>query len=182
VKGRQAIASRYAKALFALAKEQGRPEAIGRELATVIEVFEANPALGEFLSRPWSATAARQHMVAAVTARLEVSKLTRDLVALLAARGRTDHLREIGAAYAELVDATLARARARIRTAVPLTTADRAALAARLGQALGGRQVVFDEVVDGHLLGGFIAEVDSLVLDGSVDGQLARIRERLATG
>ena len=182
MKGREAIAKRYAKALFSLAKEQGRTEPIGRELASVIEVFETNHELGEVLSRPWSAAAARRQLAAAVVAPLEVSKLMADFVALLATRGRTDHLREIAAAYAELVDAALGRARARVRTAVPLTAADRNELAARLAHALGGGRVVLDEIVDTSMLGGFIAEVGSLVVDGSLDGQLARIRERLATG
>ena len=39
-----------------------------------------------------------------------------------------------------------------------------------------------EEIVDKNLLGGFVAEIGSLVVDGSLDGQLARIRERLAKG
>jgi F-type H+-transporting ATPase subunit delta len=72
--------------------------------------------------------------------------------------------------------------RARVRTAVPLTDADRSALAARLQRALGGKQVIIEEVVDRNLLGGFVAEIGSLVVDGSLDGQLARMRERLVKG
>jgi F-type H+-transporting ATPase subunit delta len=69
-----------------------------------------------------------------------------------------------------------------VRTAVALTEQERAALAARLGRELGGKQVILEEVVDQRLLGGFVAEVGSLVMDGSLDGQLARMRERLAAG
>jgi F0F1-type ATP synthase delta subunit len=36
--------------------------------------------------------------------------------------------------------------------------------------------------VDKNLLGGFVAQVGSLILDGSLDGQLARMREQLARG
>ena len=45
-----------------------------------------------------------------------------------------------------------------------------------------GKQVVIDEVLDKNLLGGFVAEIGSLNVDGSLDGQLARLRERLARG
>ena len=182
MRGREATAKRYAKALFSLAEEQGRTEPVGQELGVVVEAFEANPGLGESLSWPWRVAPARRQLVAAVAAELAVSALVRDFVALLAMRGRTDHLREVLAAYAALVDAALGRARARVRTAVPLTPADRAALAAGLGRALGDGAVVLDERVDQSLLGGFVAQVGSMVLDGSLDGQLARIRERLATG
>jgi F0F1-type ATP synthase delta subunit len=36
--------------------------------------------------------------------------------------------------------------------------------------------------VDRTLLGGFVARVGSFVLDGSLDGQLQRMHERLARG
>ena len=68
-----------------------------------------------------------------------------------------------------------------MRTAVALTDDEKRWLAARLGQALG-KQVVLEETVDPSLLGGFVAQVGSYVLDGSLDGQLARMRERLARG
>jgi len=100
----------------------------------------------------------------------------------VAARGRAEILPEIGDAYRALVDADLNRVRARVRTTVPLTDAERTALASRLGAALGGKTVALDEVVDGNLLGGFVAEIGSLIVDGSLDGQLARLRERLARG
>jgi F0F1-type ATP synthase delta subunit len=36
--------------------------------------------------------------------------------------------------------------------------------------------------VDTNLLGGFVAQVGSFILDGSLDGQLGRMRERLVRG
>jgi len=106
----------------------------------------------------------------------------RDFVGLVAAHGRGDVLPEIGDAYRALVDADLNRARARVRTAVPLTDAEKGSLAERLGTALGGKRVTVDEVVDQNLLGGFVAEIGSLLVDGSLDGQLARLKERLGRG
>jgi F0F1-type ATP synthase delta subunit len=36
-----------------------------------------------------------------------------------------------------------------------------------------------EEEVDAYLLGGFVAEIGSYIVDGSLDGQLGRIEERL---
>jgi F-type H+-transporting ATPase subunit delta len=69
-----------------------------------------------------------------------------------------------------------------VRTAVPLTDGDRSALTAKLSSALESKQVVLDEVTDRSLLGGFVAEIGSLIVDGSLDGQLARLRHQLARG
>jgi F-type H+-transporting ATPase subunit delta len=80
-----------------------------------------------------------------------------------------------------MVDETLGRVRAEVRTSVAFTADEKTQLAARLGRALD-KQVLVDESVDTSLLGGFVAQVGSLILDGSLDGQLARMRERLARG
>ena len=69
--------------------------------------------------------------------------------------------------------------RARVRSAAPLSDAQRAALRERLGRRLG-KTVLLDTAVDPSLLGGFVAEVGSRLLDMSLRGQLRRLRERLA--
>lgn len=182
MKSSPATARSYAKALFSLAKERDQTEAIARELATVTAQVTHESALADFFARPWVAAAAKKTVAAEVAARLEVSTLTRDFLALAAAQGRADHLEAIAAAYRELMDAEQGIVRARVRTANPLDDAARATLASRLGRALQGKRVVIEEVVDESLIGGFVAEIGSLIVDGSLNGQLARMRARLAAG
>src|SRR4029079_2429793 len=107
------------------------------------------------------------------------SKSAGHCLGLLAAAGRTDHIAAIAAAYRVMLDAASGRVRARVRTPVALTDPDRAAVSSQLQRALGGQPEVSEEVLDKNLLGGFVAEIGSLVVDGSLDGQLARMRERL---
>jgi F-type H+-transporting ATPase subunit delta len=102
-------------------------------------------------------------------------------LALVAGRGRTDHLNVIAEKYQKRLDEDLGRVRAHVRTATPLTDEEREMLSAKLLKALGGRQVVLEELVDRAMLGGFIVENDSVVLDGSLEGQLDRMRRRLAS-
>jgi F-type H+-transporting ATPase subunit delta len=182
VKTSPAVAKTYAKALFELARERNQADQIEAELARVAETFTGDGAAAAALDRPWISPAVRRRVADDIGARLELSRLGRDFLALLAAQGRVDHIGGIAGAFRDMLDAERGRVRARVRTAVALTEADRAALAARLGRALGGKQVLIDEVVDGTLLGGFVAEVGSLIMDGSLNGQLARMRERLAKG
>ena len=77
--------------------------------------------------------------------------------------------------------ATEVATRAGCGTSVAFTADEKKQLVTRLGRALG-KQVLVEETVDTSLLGGFVAQVGSLILDGSLDGQLARMRERLARG
>ena len=62
-----------------------------------------------------------------------------------------------------------------------LTDAEKDQLARHL-QAELGKQIILEETVDTNLLGGFVARVGSLILDGSLDGQLSRMRELLVRG
>ena len=63
-------------------------------------------------------------------------------------------------------------------TAVPLADDSRAALAAALGRAAGAH-VTMTERVDPSIIGGVVAKVGSVVFDGSVTTQLARMRQKL---
>jgi F-type H+-transporting ATPase subunit delta len=182
VKPAAGVARSYAKALFELAHERGQLDRIAREVGTLADVFRAEPGLRAFFARPWIAPAAKRTAAVELGTRLEVSPLARDFLALVAAQGRAEYLDAIVTAFHEREDEAAGRARARVRSAVALSAGDRAALAGRLGGALGGKQVALDEVVDRELLGGFVAEVGTLLVDGSLDGQLQRLRERLARG
>ena len=182
MKASPGVARSYAKALFELARERNQVDAIAGDLHAIKEQLATNADLRAFFARPWVASAAKRAAAAEIASRLGVSPLARDFLALVAAQGRVDHLETITAAYRELEDEAAGRVRARVRTAVPLSDAERSALAGRLGRVLGGKQVVLEEVADRELLGGFVAEVGSLLVDGSLDGQLARLRDRLVHG
>jgi len=172
----------YAKAAFDLAKERGQVAPLGQELDTVAAQIMAEPVLHEFLARPWVTGVAKRATALEIAGRLGLSKLARDLVGLAAAQGRADQLAAISAAYRDLVDRDLGRVRVRVRTAVPLTDDERRMLSARLQRALGGNEVILEETVDRGLLGGFVAESGSYVVDGSLEGQLERMHERMTRG
>ena len=177
-----AAATPYARAVHALAKERNQADVVGRELAAVVQVLEREPDVGAFFGRPWVPAAAKRATALELAAHLGLSDLTRDFLGLVARQGRANHLAAMAEVYRDLVDEDLGRVRAKVRSAVALTEADRQALRERLGRALQGKQVVLEETVDERLLGGFIAEVGSYIVDGSLDGQLARLGERLARG
>lgn len=181
MRAREGTARRYAKALYDLAHGSGETEAVGGELEQVAAVAAGEPRAQDVLTRPWIKPEDRRGVAAAIAQKLGARKLVQDFAGLVAERGRADHLPEIVAAYRTLVDAEHGQARAQVRTAVAFTDGERRQLSARLERVLGKR-IILEERVDATLLGGFVAQVGSLILDGSLDGQLARVRQRLARG
>ena len=181
MRAQEGTARRYAKALYAAAAEAGAGEAAGRELTALLDVLQANGPAVDVLARPWIKAGDRRAAVLTLAHRAGCGKLVQDFVALVAERGRLDHLAAIVAAFQGLTDAALGRVRAQVTTAVALTDAEKDQLAQRLQTELG-KQIILEETVDPNLLGGFVARVGSLILDGSLDGQLSRMRERLVRG
>ena len=182
MKASPGVGRSYAKALFELARERDQVDDLAGDLGAIGELFAREAELRAFFARPWIASSAKRAAAAEIATRLEVSPLARDFLALVAGQGRVDHLEMIAAAYHALQDEGAGRVRGRVRTAVSLSKAEHTALAGRLGRALGGKHVVLEEVTDGELLGGFVVEVGGLLVDGSLDGQLARLRHRLVHG
>ena len=181
MRAHEGTARRYAKALFQIARETGSMPAVGDELARFLERFDGDAQLHDVLTRPWIKGVDRRAIAVAVAEGEGCGALVRDFVGLLAERGRIDHFTEIMASYRNFVDEDLGQARATVRTAVPLTDGEKQELGRRLEGALGKR-ILLEERVDPTLLGGFVAQVGSYIVDGSLDGQLARMRERLARG
>ncbi|HET8575654.1 MAG TPA: ATP synthase F1 subunit delta [Methylomirabilota bacterium] len=181
MRAREATARRYAKALHMITREAGSAPAVGKELEAFLGAISGQTEVRDVLTRHWIKPADRRGIAVALSQKVGCGKLVQDFVGLVAERGRMDHFGEIVAAYRALVDEDLGQARAQVRSAVALTEKEKRQLGARLERTVGKR-ILLEEQVDPTLLGGFVAQVGSLILDGSLDGQLARMRERLARG
>jgi F-type H+-transporting ATPase subunit delta len=86
----------------------------------------------------------------------------------------------VSRAYDELLDADLDRARVTIRTAAPLSAAERSALVDLARRVTRRREVLATTEVDAELLGGVVLDASGTVYDGSVRTQLARLSKEMA--
>lgn len=102
----------------------------------------------------------------------------RNLVALLASKNHTRLLPQVIAEFEQSVQRTETRTRATITSAVPLTDAEKSALETKL-RAQFGADLAFDYRVDAQILGGVIARIGDKVIDGSVAGKLAELKDKL---
>ena len=176
-----AAARRYARALFALARESDAVQDIRRELDGLAELFEGSPELARSLFRPLHPVAQRRKLLASVCGRAGTSATVQNFCAFLIDQRRLIAFEAIREEFGRLADEAGGRTRAEVVSAAPLAAAQRK----RLQQALAsrtGREVELTERVDASLLGGAIATVDGLVFDGSLRTQLSQMRASLMRG
>jgi F-type H+-transporting ATPase subunit delta len=171
-------ARRYARALFELAKEQGRSEAVRASLVALAELLEKHADLRRVLLEPLHPVAERRAVLSAVVERIGGGPLLRDFLCFIVDQRRVVQFDVIRQAYEELADRDAGVSRARVVTASPLRPEQleriRQALAAR-----SGSDVRVQVEVDPALLGGVVAQLGDVVYDGSLRTQLGMLRASL---
>jgi F-type H+-transporting ATPase subunit delta len=115
----------------------------------------------------------------AVVAREEVSRPVRNFLAVLIDHRRIGELAEIARAVESELDARLGFAEANVTSARELTAAEKGALEEKI-ETMTGRKVRAHYATDRTILGGAIVRLGSAIYDGSVKGQLQRMKEQLA--
>jgi F-type H+-transporting ATPase subunit delta len=176
-----AAARRYARALFALAREDGRIEEIRSELDALCGLLDTNAELAHVILRPLFPSGERRRVLKAVCERLGASDTVRRFCSFLVDQRRIVELEAIRTAYAGLADEAAGRTRARVVSATPLSDAQRDRLRRALAERTG-RELELEVEVDASLVGGAVATVGDLVFDGSLRTQLEQLRANLMRG
>ena len=174
----RASAGRYARALLDVVIKEGNPEQVDQELAALAGLFAGNAELQKAMANPAVPAAAKRKIVESIVSRIKPSPALGKLLLMLADRDRLALIPELAEVYRERLMEHRQVVSAEVTTAVPLS-ADRVAQFEKRIAAATGRRVTMTASVDPSLIGGAVARVGSIVYDGSIATQLARIRERL---
>ena len=176
-----AAARRYARALFALASEDGRITEILNELHQLSDLLDESTELSHALFRPQHPVAERRAVLHRVAERLGASATVQNFFAFLVDQRRLVDFDGILAEYERLADDAAGRTKADVVTASPLDDGQQERLQRALS-ARTGRDVELEVTVDASLIGGVIASVGALVFDGSLRTQLTQLRASLTKG
>jgi F-type H+-transporting ATPase subunit delta len=173
-----AIARRYARALFDLQE----PAGIGPTAETLRVLADAFAASREFRALLLSPVFTREQKTAVVTslaARAECPPITIRLLTHVVNNNRIGLIREIREAFAELADRATNRTAVEVTSARTLAERDLTLIRSRLEQAT--RSAIDLAVrVDPGAIGGLEIRIGSTIYDGTIRGQLGRLRATLA--
>lgn len=172
------VARRYAKALFELGVQQGNFEVLGQDLESLARLYGESRELRQTLENPVFKLSQKRKIVEGVLAQVAPNQMVRNFVLLLTERSRIGVLPLIARAYQELTDQQLGRVRAVVTSAKPLDPVTEGEIQRALEKRTG-KKVLMKSEVDPGLIGGVIARVGDLVLDGSLRTRLASVGNRL---
>jgi F-type H+-transporting ATPase subunit delta len=175
-----ALTSRYARAFADVIVDRKLDAAKSlSELRDVEGVLRESEALRTIWDNPAVEHAQKLKVLDAIAAKLKTSKMVRNFVAVIIDHHRIAALPEIANELQQELNERLGLAEARVTTMRELSAKEKSALEVQLAK-LTGRRVLAHYATDRGLLGGAVIQVGSTIYDGSVKGQLERLKEALA--
>lgn len=148
------------------------------EAQQIAALVRDSKALREVWEAPSIPAEQKRAVLDSIVAKAGFSRWLRNFVAVLIDKGRVRFLNDIVTQFARELNDRLGFAEADITTARELTAAERSALESDLARVTG-KNIRAHYAQDQTILGGAVARVGSTVYDGSVKGQLERIRQQL---
>jgi len=173
------LARRYAKALFSLGKEQGKTEEYSEILAGIAGLYDESAAgLGDAVSNPLYPLEVRQKVMAKIAESVQADAIMTRFLNLLIEKKRADILPDIAHEIQVMVDKDQNISHGSIVSAVELDSTLLDKIQTTL-EKLTGNRVILETQVDPSIIGGIIAKVGDLVLDGSIKTQLNGLMESI---
>ncbi len=167
-------AQRYASALFELAQDTGQLADIHRDFEGFAELVRDNADLVRLVRSPAFGRATKADALTAVAREAGVADLLVRFVGTMAANGRAGEIVAAQRAFDALYANQRGVKRASVRTAKPLTDAQRDRIQGILAKAVGG-EVELTEDVDEALIGGIQLRLGSKLVDASLASKLDRM-------
>lgn len=172
------LARRYAKALFAVGKEEGKFEEYNEALQGVAGLYVSHREVADALTNPLYPLDIRQKVMAGMIASMGVEKIMANFLNLLVEKKRAGILPEVAEEYQAMVDNEKNVSHGSVVSAIELSEALQVKVRATL-EKLTGKKVELTTSVDPSIIGGIIAKVGDLELDGSIRTQLASLKDSI---
>jgi len=172
-----AVASRYARALVDVVLEQKIDGAV-EQVNSIVDAIKENDKLRKVWEAPDIPADQKRRLLDAIGSRLGLSRTVRNFFAVLIDHQRIPMVEQIARQFEVELDAALGIAEAQVSSARALSDEEKRQIESRVA-AITGKRVRARYEADPELLGGVMVQVGSTIYDGTVRGQLQKLREQL---
>ncbi len=171
------LARRYAKAIFALGKEHDKIDSYSETLSAIADLYKGG-AVRDALTNPLYPLDARQKVMAKIAQIAKADHIMTAFLNLLLEKKRADILPDIALEMRVMVDHAQNISHGMVVSVIKLDASLRKKIQATL-EKITGNKVILETQVDPSIIGGIIAKVGDLVLDGSIKMQLNGLKESI---
>ena len=171
------LATKYSRAMFLLAQEEGKLNEYDRELRSLLSDIEGAPELKAYLESPMIPRQAKQEAVEKIFGG-ELSPMTMNFLRLLLDKQRISLLKEIVQQYETFSNEAQGILVADVTTARSISDGMGEKLMAKLGE-LTGKTIKLRKHLDEKLLGGAVVRMGDHLIDGSLKSRMKALEAQL---
>ncbi len=172
------IAGRYAQALFDLAKEASSLATLEADAAALGGALKDSAAFAAMIASPVTPRDEQAAAVQAVAAKMGVSGLVANTLALMASKRRLFVMPQLVADLQRRIAVEKGEVTAEVTSASALSAAQSKKLIAAL-KASSGKDIKLNATVDESLIGGLIVKLGSTMIDTSVKAKLSALQNAM---
>ena len=176
------VASRYAKALFNVAVEDGKEKEYFEELKGIGSFFKEKEDVLKFITLPIYPKRERKELLESVISSFKPSQPVAEFMRVLFENGRVSYIHQIVEEYQKLLDEKEGIKRGVVFSPYPLDKKLGEKLSELLAQFFKVNKVILSYQEDKDLIGGIRVKVGDTVIDGSLSCQLRKLKEKLLEG
>ena len=174
------IAGPYARALFDFSVEKNIMHQITADFQNLEVFLDETAELTDYLNNPLVSKEAKCEILTK-TLQSQVNTETFKFLMILVDRDRIGLLKSVISNYLELVYETASIKMIEVSTAFPFTNLQKNTLIQKLKELTNAREIRLIITVDSSLIGGFLIQTESKVIDFTVKNQLQRLAKHLDT-
>ena len=172
------IATRYATAVYGIAKDENAVPALEDDLNTLQAALSESEDFRALISSPIYSREQQSAAISALASKMGLSQTVANTLALMAQKRRLFVLPQLLATLRALIAEDKGEVTADVASAKALTKAQIEKLSKTL-QAATGKSVTLNATVDESLIGGLVVKVGSRMIDTSIRAKLNSLQNRM---
>ncbi len=177
-----AVASRYARALVeVILEDKIDGDTARQQLHAIVDAVHESDELRRVWESPAIMPAQKRAVLDAIAKQIGAVKPIRNFIAVLIDHRRIPMLDDIARQFESELDAQLGFTEVEVSSTRGLSPEEKRELESRV-ERLTGKRVRARYVSNPDLLGGVVVRAGSTIYDGSVRGQLEKMRQELSAG
>lgn len=170
------LASRYAKSVLDLSKEQGKLEAVLADMRLIEQAIADNRDFYLMLKSPIVHGDKKMEVVLKVFSG-KITEITQQFIHILMRKNRESYLPEIIRAFIQQYNTLNHITPVTVVTAQPLSAELESTIVQKLKQAAGLEKVELTQEVDAELIGGYLLRWEDKMIDHSIARGLAILKD-----
>ncbi|CAG7833355.1 unnamed protein product [Allacma fusca] len=172
------VEGRYASALYSAASKEKQLESVEKDLSSISALLKKKGKFNDYVLNPSLNRTEKKNLLSKTLIDAKASKLTANLVGLLAENGRLNKLQGISNSFSQIMAAHRGEIECEVITAKPLDAALQKELDAALKSFVkAGQSIKVTSRVDPSIVGGLIVSIGDKYVDMSTASKVKRFTE-----